>query len=83
MTDDIVTRLRAAHEQSAKYPRLLLGELEALNEAADEIEQLRKERDYYREMCSIIADKNFVANEEIYSLQYQLKQINTDRNPTK
>jgi hypothetical protein len=43
MTDDIVTRLRNAHEQSAKYPRLLLSEIEALNEAADEIERLRYE----------------------------------------
>ena len=41
MTDDIVTRLRESHEQSAKYPRLLLSEIEALTKAADEIERLR------------------------------------------
>ena len=41
MTDDIVTRLRNKHQESSKYPKLLLSELAALNEAADEIERLR------------------------------------------
>ena len=49
MTDDIVTRLRESHEQSAKYPRLLLSEIEALTKAADEIELVREQRDRYAE----------------------------------
>ena len=40
MSDDIVTRLRNKQQESSKYPKLLLSELAALNEAADEIERL-------------------------------------------
>ena len=80
MTDDIVTRLRDIASLRGDMSGSVIPV--ACWQAADEIEQLRKERDYYREMCSIIADKNFVANEQIHSLQYELKQINTDRNPT-
>jgi len=70
MTDDIVTRLRlwASTTQGDHV-------IEELHRAADEIEMLRKQRDYYREMCLIIADKNFVANGQIYCLQSELKQL--------
>jgi DNA repair ATPase RecN len=73
MTDNIVTRLRAAHEQSAKYPRLLLGELEALNEAADEIERLQAE--VYR--------LTRLANLWEAEFNAAVNALTTDRNPTK
>lgn len=58
MTDDIV-----------RYLRLSRTRFNRNAEAADEIERLRKERDYFHEMCSTIANKNFSANEEIERLR--------------
>ena len=81
MTDDIVTRLRRIASLTGDISGRIIPI--ACTKAADEIEILRKERDYYRKMCSIIADKNFVANGQIHSLQSELKQLTTDRNPTK
>jgi hypothetical protein len=40
-----------------------------------EIERLRKERTYYEEMCSMIADKNFTANQEVDRLRAELKAV--------
>ena len=51
MTNDIVTRLRNKHQESSKYPKLLLSELAALAEAADEIERLRAEVAYLKTPC--------------------------------
>jgi hypothetical protein len=55
MLDDIVTRLRERHNQAANYPRLLLSEIEALNEAADEIERLRKEVTRWKDLAADLA----------------------------
>jgi hypothetical protein len=44
-------------------------------EAADEIERVRQERNYYKEMASHIAGKNFDANEEIHRLKIELKAV--------
>ncbi len=62
VTDDIVTRLRGQRTNSV-----------LCEEAADEIERLRDACDYYHKMCSMIADKNFTANEEIHRLQEELE----------
>lgn len=58
MIDDIVTRLREKNIESAKYPRLLLSEIEVLNEAADEIERLRKEVEELTELWAKEVEDN-------------------------
>jgi len=75
MTDDIVTRLRTSYNASLVTSELLPDEIEDMKKAADEIERLRKERTYYEEMCSMIADKNFTANQEVDRLRAELKAV--------
>ena len=48
---------------------------EQFAEQQNEIERLRKERNYYEEMASHIAGKNFDANEEIHRLKIKLKTV--------
>jgi len=50
----------------------------AYAELQAENERLRKERTYYEEMCSIIADKNFTANQEVDRLRAELKVVRGD-----
>jgi hypothetical protein len=67
--DDIVTTLRTM----VQFTNAVAGGV--CWRAADEIERLRKERNYYEEMASHIAGKNFDANEEIHRLKIELKAV--------
>jgi hypothetical protein len=88
MTDDIVVRLReltsrvdnetlnrmwATNYDADTY--LWLKDYETVRDATDEIERLRQERNYYKEMALHIAGKNFDANEEIHRLKLELKAV--------
>ena len=76
MTDDIVARLRANCETTDCVNVRSIALVKCDNcEAADEIERLREACDYYHKMCSMIADKNFTANEEIHRLKLILTHI--------
>jgi hypothetical protein len=70
VTDDIVTRLRLW--ASTTEGDHVIAEL---HRAADEIERLQQERNYFEEMASHIAGKNFDANEEIHRLKIELKAV--------
>ena len=72
MTDDIVTRLRErADAETAEG--FFVDHLS--REAADEIQRLQDACDYYHKMCSMIADKNFTANEEIERLRGEIERL--------
>ena len=75
MTDDIVTRLR-----EEPCGETWCDQCKIYGDAADEIERLRDACDYYHKMCSMIADKNFTANEEIDRLRNDLAEARHEYN---
>ena len=78
MTDDIVTILRQYADRFDDDD--IAHELGMwIRESADEIERLQKACDYYHKMCSMIADKNFTANEEIDRLKKELKHLQMNK----
>jgi len=54
------------------YRADLKRHFDMITEQREEIERLQKACDYYHKMCSMIADKNFTANEEIDRLRKEL-----------
>ena len=74
MTDDIVTRLREHADYLDSETKPYLAPL-WMRKAADEIQRLQHACDYYHKMCSMIADKNFTANEEIEHLRNAIIRI--------
>ena len=75
MTDDIVTRLRELPNKNYTEHGVVVS-LEDCLKIADEIERLQRACDYYQKMCSMIADKNFTANENIERLRNEVKYLN-------
>lgn len=69
--EQLRAKLADAH-QSDLYDKLIDRSLSDKKDG--EIERLQHACDYYHEMCSHIADKNFTANEEIDRLRKELSE---------
>ena len=63
---DEIERLRKDMQFQA---RLIGRHYQQLRVLTEERDRLREESAYYHKMCSLIADKNFTANEEIHRLR--------------
>jgi hypothetical protein len=65
MTDDIVARLRVLLSKCCTAPAMAVWSRD-LRDAADEIEQLRKERDEARQrLCKVVGDTRDMWGEDV------------------
>jgi hypothetical protein len=65
MTDDIVARLRVLLSKCCTAPAMAVWSRD-LRDAADEIEQLRKERDEARQrLCKVVGDNRDMWGEDV------------------